>query len=83
MSDIKICKRCLLSEMAESDYKKIEQYKLAIRKDDRVSDDLYNARLSICKECDKLNAGTCASCGCYVELRALGKKSYCPNKKWG
>ena len=37
---------------------------------------------NICKECDKLNAGTCLSCGCYVEIRAAMKQSKCPNRKW-
>ena len=53
-----------------------------IRAEDRSSEDLYKSRLDICKECDKLNAGTCLSCGCYVEIRAAMKQSKCPNRKW-
>lgn len=81
-SEKKICKRCLLKDMAEADYKKIEKYKDAIKKDDRVSENEYEQRLQICKECDNLNEGTCNACGCYVELRALGKISSCPYNKW-
>lgn len=76
------CIRCLLREMAEEDYKKIEKYKEAIKLDDRVSDEEYEKRLGICKECKKLTEGTCLACGCYVELRALGKETSCPMKKW-
>lgn len=76
------CKMCLLRDMAEGDIYMIEKYKKAIKMEDRVSDTLYEERLSVCKTCEKLNAGTCNSCGCYVELRALGKVSSCPNKKW-
>ena len=47
-----------------------------------VSDEEYERRLDICKDCDKLNAGTCMSCGCYVEIRAAAKISKCPTKKW-
>lgn len=78
----KICKRCLLREMAEADMAMIDKYKEAIKSEDRVDNTEYERRLAICKECDKLNAGTCASCGCYVELRALATGSRCPGKKW-
>lgn len=78
----KVCKRCLLREMAEADYRKIEKYKEAIKLEDRVVDEEYENRLNVCKSCDKLNDGTCAACGCYVELRALGKNTSCPYAKW-
>jgi len=78
----KICKRCLLREMSESDQANIKKYKDAIKSADRVSEQEYEKRLAICKDCDKLNAGTCNACGCYVELRALTLVSKCPHKKW-
>lgn len=78
----RICKRCLLRDMEENDKLSIEKYKEAIKKNDRVSDEEYENRLKICTQCDKLNAGTCFKCGCYVELRALGCLSHCPDKKW-
>lgn len=77
-----VCKKCLLREMAEADIQMIEKYKAAIKNEDRVSEEIYESRLGICKECDKLNAGTCGACGCYVELRALAPVSHCPYKKW-
>ena len=76
------CKMCLLRDMAEADIEKIEKYKEAIKQADRVSEEKYEERLSVCKHCELLNAGTCNACGCYVELRALGKVSGCPKKKW-
>ena len=77
-----VCKKCLLREMAEADRSMIQTYIAAIKKEDRVSNDVYETRLSACKECDRLNAGTCNACGCYVELRALTRVSHCPYKKW-
>lgn len=77
-----ICKRCLLREMAGADALVIEKYKEAIKKKDRVCDEIYETRLAICKSCEKLNAGTCNACGCYVELRALSPMSRCPYRKW-
>lgn len=71
-----------MREMAEADIAMIEKYKDAIKKEDRVSEETYEARLLICKECDKLNAGTCAACGCYVELRALSPMAGCPYDLW-
>ena len=59
-----ICKKCLLREMAEADYAQIEKYKEAIKREDRVSEEEYESRLALCKECDLLTAGTCGACGC-------------------
>jgi len=78
----RFCKKCLLREMAEADYAMIEKYRDAIKNEDRVAEPEYERRLAICKECEKLNAGTCDACGCYVELRAIAKVSRCPHKKW-
>lgn len=75
-----ICKRCLLRDMTEADKKNIAKYRDAIT--ERVSEEIYEKRLGVCKECDLLNAGTCNACGCYVELRALSPLSKCPHKKW-
>lgn len=77
-----VCKKCLLREMTEADRSMIQTYIVAIKNEDRVSNDVYETRLSVCKECDRLNAGTCNACGCYVELRALTPVSHCPYKKW-
>ena len=78
----KVCKKCLLREMAEADKAMIEKYKAAIKEADQVSQDEYERRLAICKDCEKLNAGTCIACGCYVELRAASNISHCSYKKW-
>ena len=75
------CKMCLIREMDQAGID-IEKYKSAIKMEDRVTENVYEERLSVCKQCQKLNAGTCFSCGCYVELRALGKTNHCPDKKW-
>ncbi len=82
MEEKRVCMRCLLRDMAEADQAMIAKYKDAIKAQDQVSHEEYERRLSICKECDKLNAGTCAACGCYVELRAAAKVSHCPHKRW-
>jgi len=69
--------------MGEEEYHKmIGQHIEFLSEEDRATKEENDKRLSICKDCEKLNAGTCLSCGCYVEIRAAIKKSRCPNKKW-
>lgn len=81
--EIRICRRCLLRDLAERDsIEMLEKYKNAIRREDRTAESAYESRLAVCRECDRLNAGTCLSCGCYVELRAASKEAHCPKKKW-
>ena len=65
--DRRYCRKCLLKDLdAEM----------------KAPDDIYAQRLQICGDCEKLNQGTCAACGCYVELRAAARKASCPHKKW-
>lgn len=84
----RICTRCLLREMIASDASKqaelemIKKYRDAIKQADRVTDEEYECRLDICRECERLLAGTCGACGCYVELRAAVRMSHCPKKRW-
>lgn len=50
----------------------------------RASDETVAARLRVCQACDHLMSGTCALCGCYVELRAAKRVQGCPDvpSKW-
>ncbi|MCR5581264.1 MAG: DUF6171 family protein [Pseudobutyrivibrio sp.] len=82
MINSRVCTRCLLRDMIDADTSMIEKYKSALKKQDMVTDEEYERRLQVCTTCDKLNEGTCMSCGCYVELRAAAKVSHCPNKAW-
>ena len=84
----RVCRKCLLREMRDADeakreeLRKIETYRDAIRPTDRASAEEYERRLSLCTACDRLAAGTCMACGCYVELRAAARHARCPGKKW-
>lgn len=83
MDTKRICKKCLLAELDNE--KLLADVQKAIRllkDDDRASDELYQNRLALCKECDYLNEGTCGACGCFVELRAATAIGKCPYKKW-
>ncbi|MCQ2517980.1 MAG: DUF6171 family protein [Lachnospiraceae bacterium] len=79
----KVCRRCLLREIAGKDYEeRIAKAIEKLRPADRADEKIYDERLNICRNCDKLNSGTCLSCGCYVEVRAAVTKNRCPDKKW-
>jgi hypothetical protein len=83
VSTDKPCRRCLLSEMNDKTaWQEISRGINGIRKEDRVEEQVYQERLSICRSCDNLLSGTCLSCGCYVEIRAAINKGRCPEKKW-
>lgn len=83
--NIKACRKCLISEMAQEDLAAgLNEYISRISDDIRTPHEEYERRLLICKNCDSLISGMCMRCGCYVELRAAAKSNYCPdiNKKW-
>ncbi len=78
----RVCKACLLRDMAEEDQKDLKKYLAVIKEEDRATEEVYQDRLTVCLDCSKLSEATCSACGCYVEFRAYGKYSRCPDKKW-
>ncbi len=80
--DNRLCKKCLLLEAAENDGENIKKYIDIISPSECADDALYEKRLDICGDCDKLLGSTCNSCGCYVQIRAASLNSSCPKKKW-
>ena len=73
--------RCLIGEMPdEAELAKIIRDRIdTIPEEDRVPEEEYVARLAKCRECMHLQRGTCARCGCYVEIRAVRKWKQCPD----
>lgn len=79
----KICTRCLLSDFDREKYEKLIGKSLSdLPPEDLAADDVHDMRLDICRECEKLNQGTCLACGCFVEIRAALVRGKCPYKKW-
>lgn len=79
----KICKRCLLREYDEREYReKLGRLLELIGESEKTEEEVYHQRLGCCKECQKLVTGTCLVCGCYVELRAAAKSGHCPDHRW-
>lgn len=78
----RICKKCLIGQQAQDYIALIEKNKAATPVQYRTPEDVYDRRIVICENCEKLSGPTCMACGCYVELRAIRKDSKCPYKKW-
>ena len=79
----KPCTRCLLKDYSKEVYEKliVEGLK-ALPAEDLTTEDVTAKRLEVCKDCEKINQGTCLACGCYVEIRAALKAGKCPYSKW-
>jgi hypothetical protein len=77
------CIKCLLREMDKQAYMdNLYDYINRIEEDIKTDKDLYEQRLSICKDCNYLSEGMCRACGCFVELRAAIKTNVCSYDKW-
>lgn len=75
----KRCRKCLLEDTDETSlYEKIRRTVEQMDPDVRAEESQYRERLSRCLQCEKLLAGMCRVCGCFVEVRAANKNSYCP-----
>ena len=78
--------RCLVAEMpGEAELAEIIRERIeTIPEEERTPEQEYALRLSACRNCRYLQRGTCALCGCYIEIRAARKKQRCPDvpERW-
>ena len=72
--------RCLLADMKdEAELAALVRERIGmIPEEERTPEPAYALRLSRCRECESLQRGTCAQCGCYVEIRAARARQTCP-----
>ncbi len=81
----RFCKKCLIRDLDDKAlFESVKDYLNSLDPRDKVSDEEYEHRLALCRDCDRLVRGTCTVCGCYVEMRAAGKNRTCPavKPKW-
>ena len=80
------CRRCLLEDMQEERavYLILQERLRLMANEERAEEPEYRRRLALCRACGQLAGGTCAQCGCYVELRAARRAMRCPHPdpKW-
>lgn len=50
----------------------------------KVSEDVFNSRISICNACSDLIKLTkqCKKCGCFMAIKARLEAATCPLEKW-
>ena len=75
------CRRCLLEDMPSEAalMENIRDLIALLPEEQRADEVLWRERLDCCRRCDHLNDGTCALCGCFVELRAAKQRMRCPD----
>lgn len=72
--------RCLLMESNQEEMSKtVEELVLLMPEDKKAAESTRRSRLEICRQCEHLADGTCARCGCFVELRAAVRAQRCPD----
>lgn len=75
----KPCVRCLIRDISDGQAAGIiEEYKKNTPPGEVVPDEVYEERLSVCRDCKWLNMGVCVKCGAYVEARAYRSGKHCP-----
>lgn len=80
------CKRCKAFEQDEGQLlNSLTAYIESLDKAAKVSEELYEKRLTACDSCSSLRNGLCGFCGCFVMVRAIKKIMTCPHpegKRW-
>lgn len=75
----KPCVRSLIRDISDEQAAAIiEEYKAGTAPEDIVSAEIYEERLSLCRDCKHLNRGVCVKSGAYVEARAYRCGKHCP-----
>ena len=78
----KMCLVNAIKEFAGAYFENMYEYIQNLDEDIKTSEETYEKRLAICKECDYLLEGMCRACGCFVELRASIQNNVCSYAKW-
>ncbi len=78
MPERKPC-RCLLEDSRPDLQQVVADVLATIHEDLKAPEAVYHARLDACLACLHLRDGTCAVCGCYVEVRAARRTAACPD----
>ncbi len=77
------CKLCdILGNIPEDVAPYAEKLYNLMPDNEKAAQDLMKKRFDVCSVCEHRQASTCLKCGCYVEIRILGKANRCPAKKW-
>lgn len=79
------CTLCLLKGLSDRQYERlIEGYIEKMDPELRVSDEILEKRVQICRACKYIQNGMCRLCGCFIALRTIKKENRCADspEKW-
>lgn len=79
------CRKCLAPETSEKEFfDRLEEIIEGFDEEEKVPKEVYQQRMDACASCERLLAGMCRICGCYVMLRASLRRNACPavTPKW-
>lgn len=60
----------------------IKVTKVIYEENDMRNDSEKESILTICESCDKYNDGSCAECGCLIQVLIGLKENHCPIERW-
>lgn len=79
----RICRKCLTRDMDQQEYfQNLHTYIENLDEDIKAAPIVYEERLAVCQQCERLTDGMCRACGCFVELRAAIASNRCPYEGW-
>ena len=78
----RICRSCLRKDMAEEEKSALREAIKSIPQSERTDSGLAERRLAVCFWCKEKSAGTCLSCGCFVEYMSACAGTTCPLGLW-
>lgn len=55
-----------------------------LKPNNKVTQEMFDQRMEICKSCDKFKQLTqrCSLCGCFMNMKTRLEGAYCPIGKW-
>jgi hypothetical protein len=69
------CKRNFFESVVDTAARLVRDPKMA-------SDDLREARLAVCKDCEHNDGGRCRLCGCFILPKSHFQSMECPDNRW-
>lgn len=84
LDEMRVCRKCLIPDYIQDRETFLHISFEKMPETERVDNEEYERRLDQCNLCKNLINGMCSICGCFVLIRAAGRKSYCPAtpEKW-
>lgn len=74
------CRKCLIPDYIEDKEAFLKNYLGRIPPEERTEEAVYDHRMEQCESCGRYLNGMCRLCGCFVAIRAAGRRQSCPEE---